>query len=506
MPRALTPAFVGLATLALALTACDARKATIETASAGASTPDSAAPAANSGAVPVTSASEEARKLYLEGRALSEQLRAHDGRERFTQAVAKDPSFAMAHYQLAANSATAKDFFEHMREAVKLSGNVSEGERLMILAQEAGGNAQPAKALAYQRELVAKYPNDERAHFLLGGGYFGQQQFDEAIDQYRRATEIDPSFSPAYNLIGYAYRQVQKYDDAEAAFKKYIELIPGDPNPYDSYAELLMKTGRFDESIAQYQRALSVDEHFSPSRVGIANNLMLKGRPDEAAAKMDELYDHARDDGDRRTALFVRGVILTDAGRTDAAVKTIDREYALDAKLADSANMSGDAQLIGNILLNAGRTDLAAKKFEQALALVEKSSLSDDIKTDTRLADHYNRGRVALAKGDLATANTEAKAYADGAAARQNSFRTRQAHQLAGQIALAGKDYDGALTHLAQANQQDPQVVYLTALAHEGKGDHAKAKGLAASAANANVLPLASYAFVRTKARKLAAS
>ena len=44
-----------------------------------------------------------------------------------------------------------------------------------------------------------------------------------------------------------------------------------------------------------------------------------------------------------------------DAGRTDAAVKEIEQEYALDAKLADSANMSGDAQLIGNILLNAGR-------------------------------------------------------------------------------------------------------------------------------------------------------
>ncbi|HKR99030.1 MAG TPA: tetratricopeptide repeat protein, partial [Candidatus Dormibacteraeota bacterium] len=242
MSRALTPALLGLTTLAVVLTSCNTRKPAVETASAGASTSDSMGGAAvNSAAVPLTSASEEARKLYLEGRVLSEQLRAHEGRERFEQAVAKDPSFAMAHYQLAANAATAKDFFEHMKEAVQLSANVSEGERLMILAQEAGGNAQPAKALDYQRELVAKYPNDERAHFLLGGGYFGQQQFDQAIDQYRRATAINPSFSPAYNLLGYAYRQIQKYDDAETAFKKYIELIPGDPNPYDSYAELLMK-------------------------------------------------------------------------------------------------------------------------------------------------------------------------------------------------------------------------------------------------------------------------
>jgi tetratricopeptide (TPR) repeat protein len=499
MPRALTPSFLGFTTLALAtvLSGCDARKSGTETASA--TTSDTAAEnsAANKGAVPITAASDEARKLYLEGRALSEQLRAHDGRKRYEEAVAKDPSFAMAHYQLAANAATAKDFFAHLKEAVALSANASDGERLTILALEAGGNANPAKALEYTHELVAKYPNDERAHFLLGGGYFGRQDYDKAIAEYRKATELNPKFSPAYNLLGYAYRAVEKFDDAETAFKKYIELVPGDPNPYDSYAELLMKTGRFNESIAQYEKALSIDEHFTPSRVGIANNLMLQGKHDQAAAKMDELYGRARDDGDRRTAMFVKSVVLTDAGRTDAAVKEIEREYALDAKLADSANMSGDAQLIGNILLNAGRADQAAKRFWQALDLVEKSSLSDEVKQDTRLAYHYNKGRVALAKHDLATARTEAKAYFDGASARQNSFRVKQAHELEGRIALAEKQYDDAITHLGQGNQQDPEVIYLTALAYKGKGDAATAKELAAKAANANVLPLATYAFVR---------
>jgi tetratricopeptide (TPR) repeat protein len=507
MQRALTSSLLGITTLALAavLSGCNGRKA--DTESASASTTDSASEgsSANGGAVPITAASDEARQLYLEGRTLSEQLRAHDGRARYEAAVAKDPSFAMAHYQLAANAATAKDFFAHLKEAIALSGKASEGERLTILALEAGGNAQPAKALEYQQELVAKYPNDERAHFLLATGYFGQQDYEKSIAQLRKATEINPNYSPAYNQLGYAYRQVEKFDDAATAFKKYIELIPNDPNPYDSYAELLMKTGRFDESIAQYQKALSVDEHFTPSRVGIANNLMLQGKPDQAAAKMDELYGRARDDGDRRTALFVKGVILTDAGRTDAAVKEIEREYALDAKLADSANMSGDAQLIGNILLNAGRTDAAAKRFWQALDLVEKSSLSDDVKQDTRLADHYNKGRVALAKGDVTTATTEAKAYAEGAAARQNKFRARQAHEFEGRIALADKQYDAAIMHLGQANQQDPEVIYLTALAYQWKGDGAKAKELAAKAAEANVLPLASYSFVRAKARKMAA-
>lgn len=477
------------------LSACD--RGASRTDTAGATLPASA------GAIPVTTASDDARRLYLEGRDLTEQLQAHDGRELYRRALQADPSFAMAHYQLAANSATAKDFFEHLKHAVDLSGPVSEGERLTIMALEAGGNAQPAIQLEYLTELVAKHPDDERAHFLLGNAYLGRQDYPKAVEHYQAAIRINPRFSPAYNSLGYTYRPMERYADAEVAFRKYIELIPGDPNPYDSYAELLMKTGRFDESIAQYRKALALDSNFTASRVGIASNLMLQGKHAMALAMMDELYRLGRNDGDRRTALFVKGVILVDAGKTDAAVKEIEKEFAIARQAGDSANMSADVQLIGNILLDAGRTDQAAERFRKSLELVENSSLSDEVKADTRLAARYNRARVALARGDLATARTEAAAYAEGAEARQNTIRIRQAHELAGSIALKEKKYDEAITHLGQANQQNPQVIYWTALAYQGKGDAAKAKEYGAKAAKANLLPQIAYAFVREEAGKL---
>ena len=471
---------------------------------AAAGTETAAASGASSKAVTLTTGSAEARDLYLQGRALAEQLRIQDGRKLFEQAAAKDPSFAMAHYQLAATSATAKDFFTHMKEAVALSDKASEGERLMIRIQEANGNARPKEALDYSEELVAKFPNDERAHFILGTNYFGRQDYDRAIAEYQRSIAINPAFSGAYNLLGYAYRNIEKYAEAEGAFKKYIELIPNDPNPYDSYAELLMKTGRFDESIAQYRKALSLDPHFGNSRIGIASNLMFQGKPDEAAAEAQKLYDAARDDGDRRFALFTRSVIYVDAGRTAAALTEAGKEFAIAAAHGDSANMSADALLMGTILLNAGRNAEAAKRFQQSLDLIEHSSLSPDVKEDARLASHYNIGRVALARGDLPAAKEHSATFTRGAEERHNTFRVRQAHELAGNIALGEKNFDTAIGELSLANQQDPQVLYATALAYRGKGDAAKAQEFAGRAANANVLPLVTYAFVRAKAKSWA--
>ena len=64
-------------------------------------------------------------------------------------------------------------------------------------------------------------------------------------------------------------------------------------------------------------------------------------------------------------------------------------------------------------------------------------------------------------------------------------------------IALAEKDYDKAISELGQASQQNPQNLFRLAQAYEGKGDAAKAAAF-------NSLPQMNYAFIRTKAKKMA--
>ncbi|HUL77206.1 MAG TPA: hypothetical protein VL691_08070, partial [Vicinamibacteria bacterium] len=78
-----------------------------------------------------------------------------------------------------------------------------------------------------------------------------------------------------------------------------------------------------------------------------------------------------------------------------------------------------------------------------------------------------------------------------------------QSHELAGRIALAEKSYAAAIAELRQANQQDPRVVYLTAVALRGKGDLQAAKEASLEAAGFNGLS-ATYGYVRGKARALA--
>jgi tetratricopeptide (TPR) repeat protein len=456
----------------------------------------------DSGKVPITTSSSQARQQYLKGRTLGENLRAHDSRQFLTEAAAKDPGFALAHYSLALNAPTAKDFFVHLKQAVSLAGKASEGERLMILGLQAGSNADTKAQREYYERLVSAYPRDERAHFLLGNAYFGQQNYDQAVSEYQKSVELAPAYAPAYNLLGYALRAKERFGESEAAFKKYIELIPSDPNPYDSYAELLMKMGRFDESIAMYQKALETDPNFSNSRFGVASNLMYQGNHEAARAELWKLQESARNDGDRRLALFAAAVTYADEGNYQQAIEELEKEYAVAEKASDNAAMSADVTAIGDVLLEAGKTAQAKQRYERALQLQERSDLPAEVKEDARLVHHYNLGRVAVGSHDLAAAKQHSAAFLKGATAKKNDGETRLAHQLAGTIALEEKQFDHAIAELNQGNQQDPYTVYRLGLAYQGTGDTGKAADFFRRAANQNTLPTLNYAFVRTKAKK----
>jgi tetratricopeptide (TPR) repeat protein len=284
----------------------------------------------------------------------------------------------------------------------------------MILGLQAGANANTKLQRDYYEKLAAAYPRDERAHFLLGGAYFGQQDYPKAIAEYRRSVEIAPDYAPAYNLLGYAHRQAGQFGDAEQAFKKYIELIPTDPNPYDSYAELLMKMGRFDESITMYRKALDTDPNFSPSRFGIASNLMFQGKHEAARAEAWRLHQAARNDGDRRLALFGAAVTYADEGKLDQSLRELEKEYAVAEKINDAAAMSADLTSMGDVLLEAGKPEEARERYTRALELQERSDLSAEVKEDARLVHHYNLGRVAVRRNDLAGARKYADAFMKG--------------------------------------------------------------------------------------------
>jgi tetratricopeptide (TPR) repeat protein len=463
-----------------------------------------AGPSVPAGTIPVTTSSEEARELYLQGRDLVEKLRATDARKLFEAAAAKDKGFALAQLGLANSSQTAKEFFAAIGQAVALADKVSEPERLLILGTDAGGKGDVAKQKQLFTHLTELVPNDARAHNLLGTYYFGRQEYEAAVAEYRKSTAIDPGFSQPYNQLGYAQRFLGHYPEAELAFKKYVELIPGDPNPYDSYAELLMKMGRFDDSIQKYRQALAIDANFVASYVGIGNDQMFQGQGADARSTFATLLSKARNSGEKRQAYFWTAMSYVHEAATDKAVAEVQKMQALDQTDGDLAGESADLNTIANIQLEAGQPDRAKLGFAQQLATIDKASVPAEVKEAAHRNGLFDEARVALAKGDIQAAKALAASYGQRVAVKQIPFEERQQHELLGRIHLAEKDGAQAVVELQQANNQDPRALYLLAVALQAKGEAQKARETCSQAADFNGLS-GNYGFVRTKAKELLA-
>jgi len=424
-----------------------------------------------SGKIPVTASSAEARSSFLQGRHLLEELRITDARRYYADAVKADPQFALAYLGLANTSTTNTEFFDALAQATANKGTASDGEQMLIRALEAAVNGEPDVQRAQLESLVAAYPNDERAHNALAIFLFGQQEYEPAIAEYRAAIEIDPNFSPPYNQLGYALRTINDFVGAGGAFQRYTELIPDQPNPYDSYAELLMKTGRYKESITKYEMALEIDPNFVASYVGIANNLMFMGRTGEARESLEGLEQVARNDAERRQVCTWNAVAYLHEADSEGARAEIQRRYDIAAETDDRGAMSGDLNMMGDILLMAGRAEQALDKYLASVEMSEAADIPADVKEATRRNHLFDLARTALWQGDVDGATATAAQYSEAVAVRKVRFEVQQSHELNALIAISNGNFDAALGELAQANQQNPRVLLLKGKTLKELGD-----------------------------------
>ena len=458
------------------------------------------------GKIEITTMSSEAKNDFVQGRDLFEKLQQRESLSYFENAIAQDNKFAAAYYYHSLANPTAKGFFEDLDNAIAYADQASEGEKLIILALKAGVDGNQKLQEEYLTKLVDLYPDDERAHQQLGQFYFGQQKYDLAVQHLKKATELAPNYSVAYNMLGYSYRNLENYNEAEKAFKKYIELIPNDPNPYDSYAEMLSKQGRYEEAITQYQKAIEIDPNFFNSHMGISNNLIYLNRYDDAKMNCDESYAIAKNDGERRFALFTKTVACVDEGDTDGAMLEMQKQFNIAKNINDAAAMTGDLNTMGNILLAAGKYEKAQEKYDEALQVMETSDLAEEVKENARRLYVYNNASVDLMTGKVSEAQKLASEFQSRAENANNTFQKWLAHYLNGLIALQGNNYPIAINEFEKANTQDPRTYYYIAVAYSKAGDTANAKNYAEKCANFNALINMNQAFVRNQANAMLSS
>ncbi len=106
------------------------------------------------------------------------------------------------------------------------------------------------------------------AHTFLGWTYHFQGKLDEAIEECKRAIEIDPDFGNPYNDIGAYLIELRRYDEAIPWLERAVEAKRYDPRhfPYFNLGRVYLAKEMYSRAREHFEKALRAEPRYALAR------------------------------------------------------------------------------------------------------------------------------------------------------------------------------------------------------------------------------------------------
>jgi eukaryotic-like serine/threonine-protein kinase len=385
----------------------------------------------------LTSTSVEAYRLFALGVEAANNIRTADAQKLFEQALALDPSFALAHLWIFRTQALPfEERVKHLSQAAEHLDRLSERDALSVEADVAVSQNRNTDAIAKYERLIARYPDSGDAYVGLAITYGANGEPARAVAVAEQSVKALPTEGPLYNMLGYMYLNDGRTTDAIAAFENYVKLRPAEPNALDSLAEGQLVAGDVAKAIDTATKALKAGR--AGSALTLAWIAAIQGRYDDALktlkpSNVSAIYIYGRLGRYRDAEAGLKEGLPTLQVRSDvkASIPDVIRAvFALErgdcretlARMAAARKLSepspGGPLAFGDLIIGTceARTgQLAAARARFARHRSETNSAAHDVRFWTRQLE----GEIALAAGDLTGAEV---AFRAGEPVRKMAF------------------------------------------------------------------------------------
>jgi DNA-binding winged helix-turn-helix (wHTH) protein/TolB-like protein/Tfp pilus assembly protein PilF len=250
-----------------------------------------------------TTVNAEAYQLYLRGRYCWNKRTAEGlkkGIEYFTQATAKDPTYAQAwagladcysllsYYSLLSPQEAFPKAKAAAQQALTFDDSLAEAHTSLALALMAYDRDGAAAEREYQRALAlnSHYPT---AHQWYAEYLTAQGRFDEALAEIKRARELDPLSLITNSIEGFVYYYARRHNQSAAQLQKLLELDADFWPARWFLGWTLSAQGHHQQALAELERTRQLSGNNTGVIAELGRAYAVAGRKEEARRTLQEL-------------------------------------------------------------------------------------------------------------------------------------------------------------------------------------------------------------------------
>ncbi len=225
----------------------------------------------------------------------------------------------------------ARALVELVQEAELRNAKLRAPEDYLVLSTDAWRGKNFHQALEDVFQGLALDHDDKKVKatltLRLGTIYDDMKKSEMAIEQYNKASELDPDFSWPYYYLGNLYSKTGKFKLAERAYKRSIKLDSGYAYTYNNLGNLYSKMGEHRSAVDVYKEALKLDPDYAN---GYYNQGIIYGKMG-LLTEAEQAYKEAlRSDPKHAYALNNLGILYEKVGRTKEAEKSYKEALKID--------------------------------------------------------------------------------------------------------------------------------------------------------------------------------
>ncbi len=239
-------------------------------------------------------------------------------------------------------------------------------------------------------DVIAKNPQNYRAHYNLGSELRERGNYQKAIEQYLKVLKIKPDHAKAHNNLGFA---LSKQGNLKEAGHHYYMSLKIEPNLAEAHFNLGVISegqGKLEDAVNRYSEALRIHPGFTEARNNLGAILVKQGKLREATYHYTEALRFNSDNAEVHNNF---GLVLEGQGLLKDAVDHYIKALQIKPDYAEAYVNLGVALARQGNIKEAIRCYLTALQIKPedagahnnlGAALMRQEKLMEAI-------DHYNK-------------------------------------------------------------------------------------------------------------------